>query len=203
MSERLERLKEKGSGALAWCGKHKVVSIIIVILAIGLFYNNVIAKNTLPGRVSSTSGEQGSQEKDLLTSGAQAFLEEYGCYSYMDALDAEQMSKYAHDDLCKAVVGERETAYIYQGETFDAQTSQQVALDRMRILGLVKTCDLKSMALLSQDANTYQISAELDEYTFTNDKGIQKASAAYILEMRKNEEAGTDFPYEVIRIFKE
>jgi hypothetical protein len=203
MSEKPDKLKEKGRGIIAWCGRHKAVSIIIVALAAGLFYNNVIAKNNPLGSGTGASADQVAQGEDLLTKNAKAFIEEYGCYSYMDALDSEEMEKYAHEDLCRAVVGERVASYMYPGEAFDEPTSRAVASDRMRILGLVKVCDLKSMTLLGQETDLYQIRAEVDEFTFTNDKGMQKAGASYILEVRKNEGAGTDSPYEVTRIFKE
>jgi hypothetical protein len=203
MPEKLDKLKEKGVGFFAWCGKHKVISIVIVFFALGLIYNNVIAKNGPLGSATSASADQASQDQEIMSTNVQAFIEEYGCYSYMDVLDTAEMEKYAHEDLCKAVVGERSAAYIYPGEAFGEQAAQEVAQGRMRDLGLVKACDLKSMSLISQEAGIYQIRAELEEFCFTNDKGMQKSSVTYILEVRKSEGAGTNSPYEVIRIFKE
>lgn len=203
MMEKLGMLKDKGSGMLSWCGKHKLLSIIVAILAIGLFYNNVIAKTNPLGSATNASSGQTDQEKDLLTSSVQAFLKEYGCYSYLDALDSKGMETYAHEDLCKAVMGDRVAAYIYPGETFDEQTQRVVALDRMKNLALVRTFDLNTMSLVSEATDTYQIRAEVEEFTFRNDTGIKSADATYVVEVRKNEAPGTNSPYEVIRIFKE
>jgi hypothetical protein len=191
-----EKTREGASNLRAFCMRHKIGVLVVVVFLSMVIYGNFFYKGDQSRQAQAASS-------DTLAVSVVGFMESYGTYSYQDALSVHALEGYAVPELANAAINQRIADYTVPQDPQDSETVKALALGRMEAQGLVKTTYVKSIKQLEKTEDSYQLSVAVTEWTFTAEKGMKKQDSTYLVSFKPATVGGVGSPYQAVRILKQ